>query len=49
MSLCHIRVDTIDPFNKWVELVSITLNPFDLSDPFNEMTFHQYTLQTLGI
>ena len=35
MGLCHIRVDTINPFNKWVGLVSITWNSFDLFDPFN--------------
>ena len=35
MGLYHIRVDTIDPFNKWVGLVSITWNSFDLSDLFN--------------
>ena len=34
MGLCHIRVDTIDPFNKQVGLVFNLWNLFDPSDPF---------------
>ena len=32
--LCHIRFNTVDLFNKRVELVSNPWNPFDLSDMF---------------
>ena len=49
MDSCHIWVETIDLFNKHVRFVSNLWNLFDLSDPFDQMTFYQYTFQTLDI
>ena len=35
MGSCYIRVDTIDPFNKRIGLVSVTWDLFNLINPFN--------------